>query len=332
MHLKQLKSFLVAYEEGSFGKAALRCNSTQPGLSTQIATLEAELNVKLFHRHARGITPTAAGRQLYLSGRRLLEDANDVVQEIQALAGAVTGTLSAGISPALGRAILARVLSRYVVDFPEVEVRVSEAYSSTLIALIENRMLDFALVAHIPNQPALKFEHVYSDRFVAVSSPRTGVPAKGPIRLDKPPYYKLAVPSVHHGVQSALDVPLRTGRIVPAQLIEVNSAAAVIEFAMDSDWLALVPYTTVHYQQDSKRFQVHAIAGDELWMDYYVAHLGAEPLSAAAGAFISLAKTELLAIKQTTTAVGGGPSRSLISRGAAKKPDPAKVRRSKTQR
>lgn len=318
MHLKQLKNFLVVYEEGSFGKAANRCNSTQPGLSTQIAMLEAELNVKLFHRHARGISPTAAGQHLYLRGRRLLEDASSALQEIQALSGIVSGTISAGISPALAAAVLARVLVRYTEDYPDVDLRVSEDYSSTLISLLENRLLDFAIVAHIPNHPSLQFEHVYHDRFVAVVSVNSPFRPNEPIPLNTRPYQKLVVPSVRHGAQSALDVPLRTGRIIPERLIEVNSASGVLEMAATSDWVALVPYTTVHKGVDPKRLRVHAIAGDEVRMDYYVAHMGTEPMSAAANAFVSITKSELLRIKQTTKPVGGGPSNALITKGAEK--------------
>src|SRR5688500_1169963 len=121
MHLKQLKSFLVVYEEGSFGRAATRCHTTQPGLSAQIASLEAELNVKLFHRHPRGISPTASGQYLYARGRQLLEGASAVVREIQALSGMVMGTVTAGMSPALARAVLAPVLASYVEKYPGVE-------------------------------------------------------------------------------------------------------------------------------------------------------------------------------------------------------------------
>jgi LysR family nitrogen assimilation transcriptional regulator len=304
MHLKQLKSFLIVYEEGSLGRAATRCHTSQPGLSTQIASLEAELNVKLFHRHPRGISPTAAGQYLYARGKELLEGASTIVREIQKLSGIVMGTVTAGMSPALGKAILAPVLTQFVEKYPGVELRVTEDYSATLISLLENRLLDFALVMHIPSHETIQFEHIYHDRFIAVSSRKNGFAEGEPIPLNVPPYYKLVIPSVRHGVQSLLDAPLRTGHIIPARLIEVNSVSGVLEFVAESDWIALVPSTTIYRDLDHTRLQVNPIGGDPIRVEYYVAHLATEPLSAGAQAFISLVKAKLNELPRTLSARG----------------------------
>jgi len=305
MLLKQLKTFLVVYEEGSFGKAATRLASTQPGLSVQVSALESELKVKLFHRHPRGVEPTPEGKQLYARGLRLLHDANSVKQEMVALSGNVTGTVSAGISPALGRAVLAPVLARFVQEFPNVELRVSEDYSSTLLSLVEARAVDFAILMHVPNHPTIRFEHFYKDQFVAVSSTRDLPKKPSPISLNTPPYHKLVVPSVHHGLQSALDVSFRTGRVVAERLIEVNSLSGVLEFVASSDWIALVPYTAVHFGLDKSRVGIRAIAGSQIPIDYYIAHAPTDPLSAAAKAFSDITREELSKIRNTAASFIG---------------------------
>lgn len=297
MHLKQLKAFLIVYEEGSFGRAAVRSRSTQPGLSVQISALEQELNVKLFHRHARGVEPTAEGRQLYRRGVQLVELANSVTQEIIALSGNVTGAVSAGISPALGRAVLASTLSQFVARFPNVDLRVSEDYSSTLLSLIESQALDFAIVAHVPNHPTIRFKHFFQDPFVVVSSRLAGLAPLQPVHLDKAPYHKFVVPSVHHGLQSALDIPFRSGSIVSQRTIEVNSLSGVLEFVATTDWLALLPYTSVHCGLDTSRLQINPIAGSNVRIDYYVACAATEPLSAAAQAFVEIVANELKSIQ-----------------------------------
>ena len=58
MNTQQIKSFLVAAQCGSFTQAAELLYVTQPALSRQIASLEAELGYKLFARTNRAVRLT----------------------------------------------------------------------------------------------------------------------------------------------------------------------------------------------------------------------------------------------------------------------------------
>lgn len=75
MDLKALNYFVAAYEEGNITAAAKRCHISQPSISAAISGLEANLDITVFSRHKKGVTPTPAGEQLYLAARKLLSDA-----------------------------------------------------------------------------------------------------------------------------------------------------------------------------------------------------------------------------------------------------------------
>ena len=62
MSLKDYKYFVAVAEEQHFGRAATRCNVSQPTLSVQLKKLEEQLGVLLFERHPRQVVLTMAGQ------------------------------------------------------------------------------------------------------------------------------------------------------------------------------------------------------------------------------------------------------------------------------
>ena len=64
MELRQLRYFTVLASELSFTRAAHKLNMSQPPLSYQIASLEAELGARLFNRTSRSVELSSAGKAL----------------------------------------------------------------------------------------------------------------------------------------------------------------------------------------------------------------------------------------------------------------------------
>lgn len=81
MDLRSLNYFVAVYETGSFSAASKRKFIAQPSISASIKLLEQSLSQSLFHRYARGVTPTEAGHQLYPLAKQLLGQA-DAIQHL----------------------------------------------------------------------------------------------------------------------------------------------------------------------------------------------------------------------------------------------------------
>src|ERR1700754_1881405 len=77
MELRHLRYFVAIAEERIFPRASERLWVAQPSLSAQIRRLEAELGVRLFERHTRGVDLTAAG-ELFLDRARVAIAAADL--------------------------------------------------------------------------------------------------------------------------------------------------------------------------------------------------------------------------------------------------------------
>ena len=61
MDWDKLKIFHAVAEAGSFTNATINLNLSQSAISRQIQSLEQDLKVQLFERHARGLTLTENG-------------------------------------------------------------------------------------------------------------------------------------------------------------------------------------------------------------------------------------------------------------------------------
>ena len=65
MDWDKLRIFHAAAAAGSFTHAGDTLHMSQSAVSRQISALERELNVVLFHRHARGLVLTEQGELLF---------------------------------------------------------------------------------------------------------------------------------------------------------------------------------------------------------------------------------------------------------------------------
>ena len=74
VELRKLRYFVAVAAEANFGRAAARLCMTQPALSRQIQSLEAEIGVRLFDRDGQGARlATQAGEQFCDDAKRMLE-------------------------------------------------------------------------------------------------------------------------------------------------------------------------------------------------------------------------------------------------------------------
>jgi DNA-binding transcriptional LysR family regulator len=146
VELRHLRYFVAVAEERSFTGAAERLWIAQPGLSTQIRRLEAELGLQLFERHTRGVDLTSAG-ELFLERARVAlaaaETAGATGRDIQA---GVIGSLRIGIAGEARWSPTPELLHRFSREWPAVELTVLESYGGTLWRELRDRRLD-ALVA-----------------------------------------------------------------------------------------------------------------------------------------------------------------------------------------
>jgi DNA-binding transcriptional LysR family regulator len=91
--ISTMRSFVRVFETRSFSAAAKDLSRSQPSVSKAVAQLERELNVQLFLRSTRGLTPTEAGQKFYEHAMRTLDEAELAVKAVKDAHAPLTGKL-----------------------------------------------------------------------------------------------------------------------------------------------------------------------------------------------------------------------------------------------
>jgi DNA-binding transcriptional LysR family regulator len=146
MELRHLRYFIAIAEERSFTGAAERLWIAQPGLSTQMRQLEAELGAQLFERRPRGIDLTQAGSLFLERARVAVSAADSALATGRDLEAGVIGSLRLGLAAGARLPLASELLLRFGQARPGVELTVVEAYGGTLGRDLRAGRLD-ALVA-----------------------------------------------------------------------------------------------------------------------------------------------------------------------------------------
>ncbi len=311
MDLRQVRYFVAVYEEGSFSRAAVRENCTQPGLSVQIAQLETMLGQRLFDRNPRGVTPTIAGKHFYSSCTAILGAVKAARQRMLDLAGSVAGRINVGVPPSFSKIALPTVLRRYAEEHPHVEVRIAEAYSGTLSQWVVAGELELAIVTEPPADLGLETTRFFRDRLVLVRGARTG-------RRKEAASLKLAVPSGRHSLRQKIDSHQALGATRIERTMEIDGLTATLELVRASDWATVLPTVAVADDVRDGRLTAERITGPELWLDYFLVQTKDLPLSVANQRFLALLASELNVIAGRSTAREDegrrGPKRSPLRR------------------
>lgn len=145
--LKQLRYFVALAETLHFGRAAVRCNITQPALSMQMRELEATLGVPLVERTAHGLILTAEGEEVARQARDVLLAVGDLVDWTRHRAGPLVGRLKLGVIPSIGPYLLPRVLPRLHARHPDLALSLRESQTHHLVEDLAAGRLDLLILA-----------------------------------------------------------------------------------------------------------------------------------------------------------------------------------------
>ena len=145
--IKQLQYLVALHQHGHFGRAADASFVSQSTLSAGIRELETLLGVTLVERSRRVVRFTALGEQVVAKAHRLLREAEELVDLVQASGKPLSGSLRMSVIPTIAPFMLPRILPRLRRERPDLKLFLREETSHDAVESLHHGRVDCVLLA-----------------------------------------------------------------------------------------------------------------------------------------------------------------------------------------
>ncbi len=168
MDWDKLRIFHAVAEASSFTHAGDKLNLSQSAISRQISTLEHNLGVPLFHRHARGLIMTEQGETLYQTAHDVLLKLDAVQSKLKESTQHPKGPLKVTTTVGLGTSWLTSRIHEFLHLFPDVQLELLLTNEEIDLSM---RKADCAIRLRQPQQSDLIQRRLFTVHFHIYASP-----------------------------------------------------------------------------------------------------------------------------------------------------------------
>ncbi|MEO1488410.1 MAG: hydrogen peroxide-inducible genes activator [Pseudomonadota bacterium] len=162
--IKQLQYLVALHEHGHFGRAADASFVSQSTLSAGIRELESLLGITLVERSRRVVRFTSLGEQVVAKANRLLREAEELSDLVQAAGQPLVGQLRMAVIPTIAPFMLPRFLPRLRQERPDLKLMLREETSADAIESLQHGRVDCVLLALPFDTGEVEIEHIADDR------------------------------------------------------------------------------------------------------------------------------------------------------------------------
>lgn len=166
MNLQQMEYIVALDKYRHFVLAAEACGVTQPTLSAMIQKLEEELDVKIFERSKKSVTPTSIGTKIIRQAQTALNETQRIREVVADEVGSMRGNLRIGITPTIAPYIVPDFIYHFRQSYPHMKLYLDERENKSLLRELEYGNLDL-IITTSPLQESFLLEiPVFVERFV----------------------------------------------------------------------------------------------------------------------------------------------------------------------
>ena len=245
MELRQLKYFAEIAAAGSLREASARLHVAQPALTRHLRALEDELGVQLCARHARGVRLTPAGSRFLDRATSILRQVGDIRSRLSEDIDSPAGMAAIGASGAMGRLLFGAVAEKIARDFPRIALSMVEGGAYTLMAALDARRIDMALMVNPDARAGFTLEPLITEPVYLIGGASDGRLEAGSIGMSALESLPLATFERVSGPRKIFDRAAAEAGIALNIAYEVESLDVIKDFVRRGLAFALLPHSSI---------------------------------------------------------------------------------------
>lgn len=239
--LRHIRAFLKIAETRNFTRAANDLHLSQSALTVQVQQLEASLGVQLFDRNKRGVTLTAAGRDVFGPMQRLFNDAQAIVDHARDLSSVSTGFVALAALPTVCAGVLPELVRGFIEMYPGIRVQISDVIAERVREAVLKREVDFGIGTQTGRDADLRATPLFQDHLVVFVPAGHPLSAKPKITLREATEYDLILPRRDSSVREAVEAIAYRERFALETRYETNFMPSALAFVRAGLGIAILP-------------------------------------------------------------------------------------------
>lgn len=279
--LEDLRHFALAVEHGSLTAAATAAGVAQSALSRQLSRLEDTLGGRLLHRTGRGVLLTELGLQVLPRAQALLADAGTLVEEASGQLRQPAGVVNVGLLPSMVRPMTGRLFERVRQTFPDIRLRVFEAYSGHIEVMLSEGVIDVGTFNRYRPLRRERQDAVLTSPLCLVAAPGGPHTGKPSVRFAALSGLPLVMPMRPNSLRALFEKVASQRRLPMDVVLEVSSATAMKDAVMSSRLYATLPAHAVQEEIARGLLEVLPITHPAIHQTTFIDVTRRRPASAA---------------------------------------------------
>ncbi|UOQ95161.1 selenium metabolism-associated LysR family transcriptional regulator [Halobacillus shinanisalinarum] len=230
MNYEKLQTFITVADKKSFSEAAKLLYLSQPTITSQIKSLEKDLNTTLFERTTKQVQLTQSANVLYRYAKEIIKVSETAEKEIMSMSDQVYGDLEIACSLTIGENILPQILGEFRKEYPLVRMSVDITNTTQIMGKIKDHVLDLGLIEAPIEDPELFLEPFLEDELTLVATPHYFEEEKTAVLLEELKELPLVLRESGSGTRTVMNQHLINSGLNPSSLnveFELGSTEAV---------------------------------------------------------------------------------------------------------
>jgi LysR family transcriptional regulator, low CO2-responsive transcriptional regulator len=229
MDFDQLETFLEVARHTSFSRAAEKRFRTQPAISSQIRSLEEEIQAKLFDRSGGKVALTAAGKLFQKYADEALTARKNIITAMAELERVPRGEIVVGANEATCLHILPEVFADFKKLYPDVGVHISRLERAKILESVIDNSVDFGVVSTPVDDRRLTVVAIHRDQLVIIAPPGHPLSRKKSAAIAEVVHFPLLLPRIGR-TRDAIEDLFHERQLKPRISMELDSSELLKRF------------------------------------------------------------------------------------------------------